>query len=123
MTTQEDTRKTVLGYFNAWTANDVKEARALLADDLEFAGPSARYKSADEFWPGLVGFAAMTKGARILELIVEGNRAAMLYDCDLVPIGVLRIASFFHVKDGKIATYETWFDATELRKLAARAGN
>jgi SnoaL-like domain len=121
MTTQEETRKTVLGYFNAWTANKVEEARALLADDLQFAGPSARYRSADEFWPGLVGFAAMTKGARMLELVVEGTRAAMLYDCDLPePVGTIRIASFFKVEGGKIRTYDTWFDATEFRKLVAK---
>jgi hypothetical protein len=52
----------------------------------------------------------------MLELIVEGDRAAMLYDADL-PVGTVRIASFFRVANGKIATYETWFDASELRKI------
>jgi ketosteroid isomerase-like protein len=117
------TRKAVEGYFHAWTTKKVAEAHAWLAKDLKFRGPTARYESADAFLPALEKFAAMTKSATLLELIVEGDRAAMLYDCDLAPIGTLRIASFFHVKDGKITTYETWFDATELRKLAARAGN
>ena len=121
METQEATRRVVKDYFDAWTANRVHDARALLADDLEFAGPSARYKSAEEFWPGLVGFAAMTKGARILELVVEGDRAALSYDCDLPdPVGTLRIASFFRVEKGKIRKYDTFFDATEFRKLVAR---
>jgi limonene-1,2-epoxide hydrolase len=34
-------------------------------------------------------------------------------------IGELKIAAFFRVENGKIGTYETLFDATELRKLQA----
>jgi ketosteroid isomerase-like protein len=125
MTTQDETRKVVQSYFAAWTAKNVREAHALLADDLQFSGPTASYRSAAEFWPALVNFAEMTVAARIVELIVEGDRAAMLYDCELPqPIGTLKIASFFRVENGKIRTYETQFDATELRKVLAakRAG-
>jgi len=125
MTTQDETRKVVQSYFAAWTAKNVREAHALLADDLEFSGPTASYRSAAEFWPALVNFAEMTVAARIVELIVEGDRAAMLYDCELPqPIGTLKIASFFRVENGKIRSYETQFDATELRKVLAakRAG-
>jgi ketosteroid isomerase-like protein len=125
MTTQDETRRVVQSYFAAWTSKNVREAHALLADDLQFSGPTASYRSAAEFWPALVNFAEMTVAARIVELIVEGNRAAMLYDCELPqPIGTLKIASFFRVEDGKIRTYETQFDATELRKVLAakRAG-
>jgi hypothetical protein len=120
MTTQETTRRIVEAYFAAWTAKNVDDAYALLAENLEFSGPSASYRSADEFRPALVNFAAMTKGARIAELLVQGDRAAMLYDCELPPpIGSLRIASFFRIENGKIRWYETLFDATELRKLLA----
>jgi hypothetical protein len=115
------TRAAVEGYFGAWTSNRVDDAYAFLAPNLHFAGPSARYESAEGFRPALIGFAKMTKGARIIELLVDGDRAALLYDCDLPePVGTLRIASFFKVVDGKIAWYETQFDATELRKLLER---
>jgi SnoaL-like domain len=121
MTTPDETRKTVKAYFAAWTANQTDEAYALLADDLAFSGPGATYASAAAFRPGLVGFAAMSKGARILELIVEGDRAALLYDCDLPdPVGTLRISSFFRVESGKIRSYDTRFDATVLGKLLAQ---
>jgi hypothetical protein len=121
MATQDETRRIVEAYFAAWTTNKVHEAHALLAADLEFAGPTASYRSAEAFWPALVSFAAMTKAARIVELVVEGDRAAMLYDCELPePVGTLKIASFFRVANGKIRWYETQFDATELRKLLAR---
>jgi ketosteroid isomerase-like protein len=121
MTVQDETRRVVESYFGAWTAGHVREAYALLADDLAFCGPTASYGSAAEFWPALQNFAAMTKGARIVDLLAVGDRAALLYDCELPqPVGHLKIASFFRVENGKIATYETLFDATELRKLLAR---
>jgi hypothetical protein len=120
MTTQ-DTRKVVESYFTAWTTRRTAEAYALLAEDLHFAGPTASYESAAAFRPALEGFAVMTRGARIVELLVEGDRAAMLYDCELPPpVGTLRISSFFRVENGKIRWYETQFDPTELRKVLAR---
>ena len=116
----DDTRRVVERYFSAWTANRVDDAYALLAPDLQFAGPTASYESAAAFRPALVGFAAMTKWARVVELLVDGDRAALLYDCELPePAGVLRIASFFRVESGKIQMYDTRFDATELRKVLA----
>ena len=36
------------------------------------------------------------------------------------PVGLIHIASFFRVENGKIKWYETQFDATNLRKLQAR---
>lgn len=108
-----DTRTAVEGYFAAWTRNDVPGARAWLADDLKFAGPSATYASAEEFMPALRGFASITRGARVIELLIDGDRAAMLYDCDL-PGGTVRIASFFHVAGRKIASYDTRFDPSVL---------
>src|SRR5438874_11820708 len=112
----DETRRIVEGYFAAWTANQPKEARAFLAEDLKFAGPTASYESAEAFWPALVGFAAMTTKAVVIDLLVDGDRAALLYDCELPdPVGMIRIASFFRVRQGKISHYDTRFDATELR--------
>lgn len=118
MASPEEARRIVEKYFAAWTSNRADDAYACLAENLEFAGPTASYKSAEEFRPALVNFAAMTKGARVIDLLVDGDRVALLYDCDLpAPVGTLRIASFFRVENGRIRTYDTRFDATELRKL------
>ena len=115
-----DTRSVVEAYFNAWTSNRVDAAYACLAPDLRFVGPSASYTTAEAFRPALVGFAAMAKSAHIAELLVDGDRAAMLYDCELpAPAGMTRIASFFRVVNGKIAWYETLFDPVGFRALVA----
>src|SRR4051812_3710109 len=100
MTMDDEARRVVEHYFEAWTHKRTDEAYALLADDLEFSGPGASYSSREAFRPGLVGFAALTQGARILELMSVGDKVAMLYDCDLpAPAGTVRIASFFTVKN------------------------
>jgi hypothetical protein len=88
MSKAEETRETVLGYFNAWTSKRTDEAYAFLAEDLVFWGPTASYASAEQFRPGLVAFAGMTKRAQLTKLVVEGEWAAMYYDCELpAPIG------------------------------------
>ena len=110
-----NTREVVQAYFDAWSRNDVPAAYRLLADDLQFAGPSASYTSAAQFEPALKGFAAMTKWAKVIELVVDGDRAALLYDCEL-PGGQVRIASFFRVAGGKIVAYDTRFDPSVLKR-------
>jgi hypothetical protein len=115
---QDDTRRVVESYVAAWTANKIDEACTLLAHDLKITGPTASYDSAAAFRPALVRFAAMTKRAKAIELVVQGEHAALLYECELPPpVGTVKIGSFFRVENGKIQTYEILFDATELRKL------
>src|SRR4051812_18859774 len=109
-------REIVLGYFTAWTTKRTADAYALLAPDLEFSGPGATYKTAGDFKPGLEAFAQLTKSATLLEMIVDGNRAAMLYDWEM-PLGTVRIASFFRVANGKICWYDTRFDPAKLNEL------
>jgi SnoaL-like domain len=118
MSTAEATRETVLGYFNAWTARRPDEAFAFLADDLVFWGPTASYTSAEQFRPALVAFAGMTKRAQLTKLLVEGDWAAMYYDCEL-PFGIIKIASFFRVEGRQIRQYETMFDATAFPRAKA----
>jgi hypothetical protein len=120
MSKAEETRETVLGYFNAWTSKRTDEAYAFLAEDLVFWGPTASYASAEQFRPGLVAFAGMTKRAQLTKLVVEGDWAAMYYDCELpAPIGTIKIASFFRVEGHKIRQYETMFDATAFPRAQA----
>jgi hypothetical protein len=121
VTRQDETRRVVQGYFAAWTANKIDDACAFLADSLRVAGPTASYDSAEAFRPALAQFAAMTRQARAIELVVQDECAALLYECELPPpIGTVKIGSFFRVEGGKIRTYEILFDATELRKLQAQ---
>jgi hypothetical protein len=75
VTAQHETRPVVEGYFAAWTSNKIDEA---CPDDVKIAGPTVSYDGAAAFRPALVKFAAITRGARAVELIVDGERAALL---------------------------------------------
>jgi hypothetical protein len=112
-----ETRRIAERFFTAWTSRQEREARALMADDLAYSGPLNSYQTADALLAPLMTFAATLRGARIVDLVVEGDHAAMLYDCELPPpVGTLRTASFLRIEHGKIRTIRHAFDATELRK-------
>lgn len=120
MSDSAETRRVVEAFFDAWISKRTDDAYALLADDLHFTGPGVEYRSRAEFRPGLLGFAGLTTRAQLLELLVEGDRAALLYDRELPPpAGKMRIASFFHVAGGKITRCDARFDAEGFRKLLA----
>jgi SnoaL-like protein len=115
---QAMTKAIVEAFFAAWTSNDGARARALMADDLHYSGPLNTYDTADALHGPLMTFAGMVRGAKMIELVVDGDRAALLYDCELpAPVGTLRAASFQRVANGKIVSYLQAFDATQLRKL------
>lgn len=117
MSDQDESRRVAEAFFAAWTAGKERESRACMADDLSYSGPLNTYRSADELLGPLMKFAATLRGARMVELIAEGDRVAMLYDCELPePIGTLRAASFMHIEDGKIRSIRHAFDATALRR-------
>jgi hypothetical protein len=121
MTKADETRRVVEGFFAAWTSRDERAARGFMADDMKYVGPLNSYETADALLGPLMKFAAGVKGARMIEIVVEGDRAALLYDCDLPsPVGTLRAATFQRVEGGKITSYLQAFDATELRKLQPR---
>lgn len=114
----QDTRAVVEAFFYACARNDVDTAYALLAPDMKFHGPAAHYTSAEQFRPALVGFCAITRAARLAEILIDGERAAILYDCDMVPPGgTSRIAAFYRVEHGKIRWYELCFDPAGVQRL------
>jgi SnoaL-like domain len=121
MNAAAETSAVVESYFAAWVDKRPDEAYKWLAKDLVFVGPTGRYTSAAEFRPALNRFSAMTRRAKIIEFIVDDDRAAMLYECELAdPVGTIHIMSFFRVREGKICWYETQFDATNFRALQSR---
>ncbi|HEV3059361.1 MAG TPA: nuclear transport factor 2 family protein [Vicinamibacterales bacterium] len=105
-------------YHNAWTHGDFDTARTCLADDLDFKGSIDTFHGADALMAPLRTFQSMLRKATLLCAVFEGDRAALLYDCDTVtPAGLIRTAEFFTIVGGKISEIRLVFDATELRKL------
>jgi hypothetical protein len=115
------TQQVIEALHTAWTTGNATATRALLADELVYENPLHVIRGADAFVPGLMRFAALLRGAPVLELIATGDRAAILYDCDLpAPVGRLRTAWFARVDNGVVTAIQSVFDATEIRPLAAK---
>jgi SnoaL-like protein len=113
-----DPRTIVERFFAAQVANDKDAMLALMAPNLEYANVLNSYASAEAFLGPLMGFNKLLRGIAIVQCIVDGNRAAVLYDCDIPPpIGTLRTAWFVSVENGKLRTIQSIFDATEIRKM------
>jgi hypothetical protein len=112
------TRTLIERYHGAWTRGDFATARACLADRLDFKGSIETFDNADAFVASLKGFQGMLRGVTLLTSIVDGNGAALLYDCDTAtPAGVIRTAEFFTTDGTTIQSIRLVFDASELRKL------
>jgi SnoaL-like protein len=112
------TRQIVEQFFSAWTTGNAAAARALMADDMRYEGPLNTYDTADALHGPLMQFATLLRSARMIDVIVEGDRAALLYDCEL-PNGTLRSATFQRVANHKIVSYVQAFDPTLLRQKGA----
>jgi limonene-1,2-epoxide hydrolase len=113
-----DTKRVVESFLAAWTSRNEAAARELMADNIVFISPMSRYESAEEFIGPLMRFASMLHEHRVHQLLVEGDRAALYYDCEMPPpIGTLTTASFYRVENGKIREYRSVFDCTNLRKV------
>jgi len=111
-------KQVVESFLSAWTSKNERAARDLMADDLVFISPMSRYESADAFVGPLMRFAAALREHRVHQILVDGDRVAVYYDCIMPdPIGTLTTASFYRVENGKIREYRSVFDCTELRKV------
>lgn len=115
------TESIVHAYFDAWTQGRFGVARQLLDDKLKFRGSIDHFDSADDFVTTLRLFGQMVQGVKLQEQFVDGDRAALLYDCiTTTAAGAVRSAEFFKVRNGRITEIALIFDATQLRKVMER---
>ena len=106
------------GFYQAWTAGNLSLARTYLADNLHFRGSLETYDSAEAFMAALGRFQSMLKDAVMVKCFFGEDGGALLYDCyTSTPIGVMRTAEFFTIRNGKITDICLVFDASEFRKM------
>jgi ketosteroid isomerase-like protein len=98
-------------YFDAWLGKDFARLRAVLADDVAFAGPFARITGADECMRGIEGLSKITTGIAIRKVFVAGDDVLTWYDLSTSVADPVAVANWMHVEDGKITSIEVAFDA------------
>jgi SnoaL-like domain len=96
------------------------ELRTLLADDLEFEGPiSGKRIGAAGFCQGVKGFIASVSTIEIIQEVHGADGSAMLYDAHM-PGGVVRLAEFFRLDDGRISALRIHYDPAEYMRQGGR---
>lgn len=108
------TEATVRRYFTAWTNRDTDTTRALLAEDVRFAGPGMRVEGRDAF----LDAAAFPADARttLVAQACQGGDAFQMYDSCRGEASV-RIVEHLVVRDGRIAEITFVTDPAAFRAL------
>jgi hypothetical protein len=99
-------------FYDAAIARDLAKARTYLADDLVFVGLFETYRSADDYIATFTGLLGITVRLKVLTIIAEADQAAIFFElATMAPAeGVVLVAEWHRIKNGKIAHVESAFD-------------
>ncbi len=117
-TTPAHARQIVGQFGAAFAKKDFAGARRLLHDDLSFHGPIDKFSRADDYIASIQKLAGIMKGIREEKTIAEGHDVVVFYTLE-TQIVDSPVADWYTVRDGKIASIRTYFDA---RPFAPPAG-
>jgi ketosteroid isomerase-like protein len=110
----DDATAAAATYFEAWEARDFARLRAVLADDVDFAGPLGEVRGGDECLRGLQGMSQILAGIEIRKVFRDGPDVLTWYDMSTSVAGTVPVANWMHVEDGKISRIRVAFDARGL---------
>jgi limonene-1,2-epoxide hydrolase len=100
-------------YGNAFLKKDFDTVRRCLHDTrFTFKGPMEAFDNADEFVAVLRKLGPITKGMEEKKVFADGNDVCVIYDfvTNVPEIGATRMAEWFHIEDGRIASINIYFD-------------
>ncbi|MCK7551349.1 nuclear transport factor 2 family protein [Marinobacter goseongensis] len=101
-------------------AQRFEEAKALLVTDgFEYVGPNMRFLRPDDMLAYQFGMAAIQKDLVVRQLSADGENvfAILDYRTHFEPIGDVRLAVWFRVRDDKIQTVETFYNAAVVENM------
>jgi SnoaL-like domain len=111
-----ETLEIARAYYRAWTTTkDFDAAASLLADDLETDLPVNTYDGKGEFVEAIRGFGGLVTRVQMLGETAAGNEAVLIYDLEMPPLGVLRVAEQLTLVDGRIAFIRQVHDTATMR--------
>lgn len=96
------------------------EAKALLvAEGFEYVGPNMRFLRPDDMLAYQFGMAAIQKDLIVRQLSADGEHvfAILDYRTHYAAIGDVRLAVWFRVRDDKIQTVETFYNAAVVENM------
>jgi ketosteroid isomerase-like protein len=98
------------GYFDAWQARDFARLRAVLADDVDFAGPLGHVTGGDECLRSLEGLSRIITGIEVRKVFTAGPDVLTWYDMATTVAEPVPVANWMRVSDGKITRIRVAFD-------------
>ncbi len=115
------TRDTIQAYFNG--LKQKKGWEAFLSDDMKFTSftsPIKRVTGKGTYLQATKRFYSMIKAVEIKGIVVEGEKACVLTRYELQPPGSpafeSHVAEAFEVRDGKIKSFDIYFDSAPFPK-------
>ncbi|MEQ9545030.1 MAG: nuclear transport factor 2 family protein [Marinobacter sp.] len=96
------------------------EAKALLvAEGFEYVGPNMRFLSPDDMLGYQFGMVAIQKDLVLRQLSADGEHvfAVLDYQTHFEPIGDVRLAVWFRVRNDKIQTVEAFYNAAVVENM------
>jgi hypothetical protein len=101
-------------------AQRLDEAKALLASEgFEYVGPNMRFLSRDDMLNYQFGMVAIQKDLVLRQLSADGEHvfAVLDYRTHFEPIGDVRLAVWFRVREDKIQTVEAFYNAAVVENM------
>jgi hypothetical protein len=101
-------------------AHRLEEAKALLASEgFEYVGPNMRFLSRDDMLAYQFGMVAIQKNLILRQFNADGEHvfAVLDYQTHFEPIGDVRLAVWFRVRDDKIQAVETFYNAAVVENM------
>ena len=104
-------RDLVTRYHDALARRDFDAARALLKDDLHFAGPFDTFETADDYLQALQRLFGMVTSVDVKHRSASGDQVAVVYDMvTSSPAGTQPVCEWFGVDGDRIAWIRAIFD-------------
>lgn len=115
------TRDTIQGYFNS--LKQTKGWEAFLSDDMSFTSftsPIKRVTGRAAYLEATKRFYSMITALEVRDLVLDGDKACALTRYELQPPGGAAfdsyVAEVFGVRDGKISSFDIYFDSAPFPK-------
>jgi ketosteroid isomerase-like protein len=118
-----DAKSVASDCLKAWTNGDFDTARALIHDQIKFAGPFATAEGAEAYLAGLRRFGDRgVRTAEIRRVFQDNDEACLIYDLVTdTPAGRIPTAGWYQLRDGKIVAVRAFFDARPLMSTATES--
>jgi hypothetical protein len=98
-------------YFDAWRERDFARLRSVLADDVDFTGPLASVRGAEDCLRGLQGMAQIMTGLDIRKVFRDGPDVLTWFDLSTSVASTVPVANWMRIRDGKVTRIQVAFDA------------